>query len=788
MTKNYFLLALALICFAGRSNAQVAPCSTDEVHNRLLLAHPELKQLEADYEKQLKEGLNKIDFRTAKKTTGTDSMGNQNFWYDIPIVIHIVHDYGAEYLSDDAIFTDLIDWNKVYAHQNPDTINVIQPFIKYEGNPHIRLHLATKDPNGKPTKGITRRRNYNTYFGSDQAKFDDWPPTSYINIWSINVITTGGGVAAAYALFPSAVLYSPQSDGVISAYDYMANWYGTMPYKTINHEMGHCLSLYHPWGGTNNAGIDCGDDAVDDTPPTKGHVIGSVPEGCDPRSLYDTTCAVNYFKLYTTPTATDSLVDYPDTTNAQNIMDYTFCSLMFTKGQVYRMHQALNSPVAGRNNLWNRNNLYFTGVLSDSLNPTSFAPLPDLKPIPEFNVTGGTLLPKSGYTLNPHYFTFPGVAVTFRNETWNDTLTELDWTFSNDAAHPTYNSSANANALTNFNNSFNTPGWVDVKMTATGNHTGDTTVEWPRGVFVADNAGVNATSYYQNFDGADTAKWPSFNYYNNEFKWQWANVGYADNSCIMYSGFDNRINTFMNIYPSTGSPFGDFDDFFSVPMDLSSFTTGGCSLNYFYSGAARTSLSFDMNDELDIDYSINKSQTWTNLAKLTKRGVDNMGSSSVAYYPTSMSDWSQMSINIPTPARTNYTVFRWRYKPGIEVGYDGTTGTGSYSSGNNFFMDRIFISPFPAGVANVKLDNMDVAVAPNPTNGDAYIIIKDAEYAVANIVVTDITGKEVFRTSEQLTSNEARILIPHNAISVPGMYVVQTATGNQIQTRKLMVQ
>ncbi len=793
MTKNYFLLALALVCFAGSTYAQNRPCATDEMHKRLLFAHPELAQLEAEYEKQINDGLKKIDFRTAKKTTFTDETDNANFWYDIPIVVHVIHDYGNDkslYLTDDDIFNDLLNWNIVYAKENYDTNSVVAPFVPYIGNPHIRLHLASRDPNGNPTKGITRHRSYLNYYGGDQSKFDGWPPTSYVNIWTVEVITTGNGEAAAYAYFPSSVTYVPFYDGVISDASYLANEYtGALSVsKTINHEMGHVFSLYHPWGGTNNPGVACGDDEVDDTPPTMGHVEpGCRPDlpSSNPNSLYDSACATNYFKLYSNDAGLDSLVNYPDTTNTQNIMDYTYCSRMFTKGQVYRMHQALNSDVAGRNNLWSVSNLYITGVLNDTVAKT-FTPRLDLKPIPEFEVTPYSL--SLQYHNDPEYFTFPGTSVTFRNETWNDTLSNLDWTFSNGALHSDFNSSTNDSALTYFNNNFSTPGWVDVKMHATGNGaSGDTTVEWPRAVFVADAAGLNANSYFQDFNGADTAKWPSFNYYNNEFKWQWANVGYLDNSCIMYTGYDNRYNPLTGAYPNTGSPYGDFDDFFSIPFDLSSYT-GYCSLNYFYSGASRSSNAFDLNDTLEIDYSVRESQGWNTLAVLTKRGVDNMGPVGTAFYPTSASDWAQMSINLPAAAKTNYTVFRWRYKPGVAAGYDGTVGTGIYSSGNNFFMDRVFFSPFPAGVANVKLDNMDVAIAPNPTNGDAYVIIKDAEYAVANIVVCDITGKEVFRTSEQLTSNEARILIPHDVISVPGMYVVQTATGSQVHTQKLMVQ
>ncbi len=793
MKRNYFIVLFALMSFAGKSFAQkTAPCATDAVYKQLLLTHPELAQSEANYNKQIAEGLKKINFNGLKKTTFVDQTGNEDFWYDIPIVIHFVHDYGIEYLSDDEIYNDLIDWNKVYAHQNYDTISVIAPFIKYEGNPHIRLHLATKDPNGKPTHGITRHRDYNTYFGSDQAKFNDWPNTSYINIWIINVITQGGGVAAAYAYMPSTGAVIPQGDGIICDYGYAANWYqnlGQLPYKTINHEMGHCLSLYHPWGGTNDAGLTCGDDEVDDTPPTKGHVIGSVPEGCDPRSLYDTTCARNYFKIYPTPSGTDSIVNYPDTTNAQNIMDYTFCSLMFTKGQVYRMHEALNSDVAGRNNLWDKNNLFFTGVTTDSAINAPFAPRPDLKPIPEFSATVSNVNAYQ-YFNRVSYFAIPGINITFRNKTWNDTLTSLVWTFTNNATNPTYASATHPSALTSFTNSFTDPGWVDIKMTATGNNTGDTTVDFPRSVFVADATGTPTATYYQDFNKSDTAKWPTFNYYNNEFKWQMANVGYADNSSMSYLGYDKRIVTNPLLgydFPNTGSPFGDFDDMFSVPFDLSNFS-GSASLNYFYAGATRSSSSVDINDTLEIYYYTKNNPSWQLLTKLTKEGVANRGAMSIPFVPTSDADWAHMGINLPSGALTNYTIFKFRYRPSVAVGRDGTVNTGSNSSGNNFYMDKLFFSPYPAEVATIMMDKMDVAVAPNPTTGDAYVIVRDADKSIANIVVSDVTGKVVYRTSEQLNGSETRILIPHAAISVSGMYFIQTSTGNQTRTQKLVVE
>jgi hypothetical protein len=211
------------------------------------------------------------------------------------------------------------------------------------------------------------------------------------------------------------------------------------------------------------------------------------------------------------------MINYPDTTNSQNIMDYTYCDKMFTKGQVYRMHQTLNSNIAGRNNLWDSTNLVMTGAM---------APMPDLKPIPDFNVvniSGGSYLAKNAN------FAFPDKEIRFINQTQNDTLDALNWTFTNGASSPT------STSTTNFANSFSEPGWVTVTMKATGNNTGDTTVVFDKSVYVTERTGYNTVAgYFQEFiESGDRNKWPMFNYYNNEFKWQYANVGAFDNASLM---------------------------------------------------------------------------------------------------------------------------------------------------------------------------------------------------------------------------------------------------------------
>jgi hypothetical protein len=767
MKKRYFLLLTASTFLAGKTFAQqVLPCGSDEMHKIQVKQHPEILKLEAEFEKQFQEQIRRqvtrMDLSKAAKTT-TDTVT----WYDIPIVVHVIHDYNdynapgsntGDYIKDDMIFDAVKHWNITFAKQNADTATVIAPFKKYIGNAHIRLHLATKDPSGNPTKGITRRRSYLTYGGGDQAKFDDWAPSSYMNIWFVKAMPSGSSNVAAYAYKPATAASIPYYDGVISLSEYMDRD------NTINHELGHCLNLDHPWGGTNDPAVACGDDNVDDTPPTKGHA----QTGCTTGSLYDTTCARNYFKLYVDDLGNSYVVNYPDTTNAENIMDYTYCSKMFTKGQVDRMHAALNNTVAGRSNLFTAFNLANTGAM---------APIPDLKPIPAFTVQDPT---QSNYMKKNGNFVFPGINVRFKNQTWNDTLTALLWTFSNGATKP-----SDTSRFSPFNNSFTEGGWVNVTMKATGNGVGDrdTTVTFDKTVFVADPTATDISNYMQEFaPGGDRDKWVSFNYYNNEFKWQPSDAGMYDNNSIMYTGFDSRYNPDPTAFsfPLNGTPKGDFDDLYSVPVDLSAYAAPSdyCNLNFWYSAASRSATSTDITDTLMIDYSANKG-TWVTIAYLSKGKLVNVGAKPTAHKPASMDDWSPMTIALPTAARTGYTTFRFRYRPGV--------GANMLSSGNNFYMDRVSFSRNPAELTGVDMNKVRVAIVPNPTNGNAYVYVKDAPNTEAKIVVMDVTGKVVYTTNAQLSVSETRIEIPQAAISTSGIYLVQTITGAQVNTQKLVV-
>jgi Pregnancy-associated plasma protein-A/Secretion system C-terminal sorting domain len=768
---NRFFLAVCLFAtvFFWRSSvrAQTFPCATDEMRKQLILTHPEVLEYEKEFARQV--AASSVPTAVARKTSG--GAPPDTSIYDIPIVVHVIHDFGPENISDDRIFNDVALWNTVFAGQNADTSAVIPPFRKWIGKPNIRLHLATKDRLGNPTKGITRHRSGLTYNAGDQAKLDDWPNTSYVNIWFVNSLapTAGGFQPAAYAYFPAMGNAMPMLDGVISFYSY-----DTMD-KTINHELGHVFSLYHVWGNTNAAGegtcADGGTDEVDDTPPTLGHT------SCT--KLYDTVCAMNNYRIYIGSNGYDSLVDYPDTANVQNIMDYSYCSKMFTRGQVDRMHKALNSDVGMRDNLWSTTNLQYTGALADR---------PDLAPIPEF----AAVPPSVSVQATPQYFVAPNnhinAKIKFLNESWNDTISMVHWQFSNGAKIP----DTVVGPITQVTNTFSQPGWASVTMTPSdtggrkfGRPDNATTKTFDHAIFVADSFGTPGEGYFQEFDNDEQlAKWPIFNYYDNAFKWEVTNTaGYYDHYCMKYNGFDSRINVAANLYPPTGAPKGDIDDFYTLPFDLSMFdSTDNCYLNFFYSGAKRAGSAANSSDSLEIQYSPDAGISWRNLMVMKKNALDNKGALNYSYVPTAMEDWMPMSISLPNDGRNfrnGYILFRFRYHPG--VGADG------YSSGNNFYIDRISFNRYTAGIEEHKSASGGVVLAPNPTSGRADVVITDQAGNIADIMVTDISGRSVGRTQKTISGSEDRIEIPAAWTGAKGIYIVRTTVGTTVNTQKLVV-
>jgi PKD repeat protein len=364
-------LALALTGVAA-SYAQSArieprtPCGTSELYNQSIIDHPEI----LIQQQKLEEFTQKFIANQATQKTAMVS-------YVIPMVFHVVHNYGPENISDAQIYDAVSILTRDYNLKNPDTANIYSTFKALQANVGFTFKLAQIDPNGNCTNGIDRIPNLKTYTGSDAAKFNAWPSNKYLNVWVVNKISSG---AAGYAFYPGST--SSTNDGIMILYDYVgstgASTVGTS--RALTHEVGHFFNLQHVWGSNNTPGVSCGNDGVTDTPVTKGW------DHC-PTSAQAAVC-------------TSGIVE-----NYENYMEYSYCgNHMFTKAQATRMVAAANSSIGSRSSLWTTGNQTATGV--------SAAPN----------------LCKADFTINRNEVCENGT-VTFTDASWNGTPTSYTWSF-----------------------------------------------------------------------------------------------------------------------------------------------------------------------------------------------------------------------------------------------------------------------------------------------------------------------------------------------------------------------
>ena len=242
----------------------------------------------------------------------------------LPVVFHVVHTGAGEdnNISDQQIMSQLTVLNEEFADSK------------------IQFCMASRDPDGNPTNGITRTdySSNDEYMldgisngsgsGADQTQLKSdvgcWNPSEYINYYVVTEINGndgGWGIQGFAYLGPTGDC----RDGVVCLYNVTGN-VGTLKAGrelgfTGVHEMGHHLTLWHTFSNSNDCdetNCETQGDQVCDTPPTTPN-----DQGC-------------------------AAVDCPDAL-IENFMDYTpeTCRESFTVGQAERMHECLQTSRSG---------------------------------------------------------------------------------------------------------------------------------------------------------------------------------------------------------------------------------------------------------------------------------------------------------------------------------------------------------------------------------------------------------------------------------------------------------
>jgi PKD repeat protein len=565
-------------------SAQTERCGTTEALRQLYAKYPSLAVTDAEL------------LNNSKRTIPSENGTIDETVYTIPIVFHILHEYGYENISDAQVYDQVAILNEDFRKLNADTNQVFPEFSGLIADSRIEFKLASKDPFGNCTNGIEHINSHETNVGDDYSKLNQWSRNKYLNVWVVKSMRPG---VAGYAYYPGAVsTFLSYADGINILNDHIGS-IGTANEnnsRSLTHEIGHWLNLAHTWGSTNDPGVACGDDDVTDTPETKGY------ESCDTNNAI---C---------TPGVKE---------NVQNYMDYSYCSYMFTPGQAERMRTALTASLSQRNELSTANNLAATGT--DVLSPPICVPTADFS--------------------SDYKYVCVGDQIQFVNHSYGATINQFTWTFSGG----TPSTSNDVDPVV----TFNSIGWQNVSLTVS-NVTGSNTKTIDQMIYVSPSWADYNIPYYEGFEPSTAQKWIIENPENNLAKFQQtSDIGLSGNNCMVLNNFSMLFaDTFY--FPRLG---GNKDAIISPSINLESIDNNGAVMRFDYTYASRdTDDSLNIDELLRVSYSSNCGKNWNLKTILTGLPLAVGGIEDFYYIAETSSDfWGTVEIPI-TPAMQHPSV------------------------------------------------------------------------------------------------------------------------------------
>ena len=318
MKIKLLLLTLSILSY----NLSVSQrCKTNEIRNQNIASNPSI--------------VNELESIAQFTKTFTDNYtpSSRAAVVTLPVVVHVLYRNTTQNISTAQINSQITVLNDDFRKLNSNFSSTPSAFQSIAADCEIEFCLASVDPSGNPTTGITRTSttvsgigNTNNWYSTANGGKDSWDVTKYINIW---VCDMGSGGLLGFATIPGSA-FPANSDGMVIGYEYFGT-IGTATNsapnhlgRTATHEMGHYFNLEHVWGPTNGGCNE--DDFVADT-PNQDQDNGGCPT----------------FPEYDNCTATGNGINY------NNYLDYSAdnCMTMFTAGQKVRMLAAINGPRSG---------------------------------------------------------------------------------------------------------------------------------------------------------------------------------------------------------------------------------------------------------------------------------------------------------------------------------------------------------------------------------------------------------------------------------------------------------
>lgn len=473
---------------------------------------------------QLLEGETYLDYLirnniiSEKEIISNQRPGQKNNVITIPVVVHVIHEYGVGNISKEQIENQITILNADFQRLNADTNKTRDIFKSRAASLNIEFKLARVAPDGSCTEGINRIYSPLTNNARDNVKsLIRWDYRRYINIWVVNSIenfTSGEGIVLGFAFFPW--MPNPaQFDGIVCRHDRFGN-IGTAQGssgRTMTHEVGHWLGLLH----TFNFGCQQRGDGISDTPPVNEPNYGC-PIGVN-------SCNTD------NPNLPDMVENYMDYSNGS-------CMNTFTFGQRDVAYSHLNNSTTRGRNIASTN-LVSTGVFT---NPTC-------KPKADF------------YTDDPNSQTVcAGTPITMKDWSFNGAITSYFWEFTN--ATPSTSTAKNPTVI------FNTTGDATVKLTVTGQGGSDVLTR-QNFIKVTPNSGSILPPFQERFASSNSIN--NWEIRNTE------NFGWRHNA-----SFGNQGNGCLFALINSNTPSSQFFDITSDGINLSNVSEALLSFDLAY--------------------------------------------------------------------------------------------------------------------------------------------------------------------------------------------------------------
>ena len=240
-------------------------------------------------------------------STNPASQYAPTYVFNIPVVVHVIMNTSGQGNITNAKVQSQIDI------LNEDFLAIAGTNGAPGTDTLIQFHLATEDPNGNPTNGITRTTN-NSWFNDSGSYWNTlaWDTNRYLNIYT----NQASGALGYVPDLPQGGIVGQNRDRVVVLWSsFGRNAPIGPPYnqgRTTTHEVGHYFGLEHTFSGGCASAGNCynNGDLICDTNPE-----GSPAFGCPNSS----SCGSS--------DPTDNYMDYSD----------DLCMEKFTPEQTRRM-------------------------------------------------------------------------------------------------------------------------------------------------------------------------------------------------------------------------------------------------------------------------------------------------------------------------------------------------------------------------------------------------------------------------------------------------------------------